>query len=1199
MSQPSKRRPGLLARPHRCGVAAVAAVATGVMLAVAPAALAGASARSTAIPALARVAGRPALPDGATVLGALAQNIEISGAVALKLPDSTAVTDFIDNVGNPRSSLYHHFLAKGEFTRLFGPSRSTVKAVESQLRSGGLAVTGSSTNRLFVTFKGSTRAVESTFHTGLDRVRLATGALGRATTSAVRLPSSIAHDVQAVIGLNSLVREQDVATATEADASLARATGAHADRSKPSKLPSACAAASAFGAYGAISENHVADAYGVGGLWDGGDVAAGQTIDVYELQSFQMSDIAGFDECYYGASHTGQVTVTTVDGGGGTGNSEGVEADLDIEDISAFAPGAKIDVFEGPNMDNNWGPTDVWNAIAEADNASQISTSWGACETGLEQGAPGIQQVENEIFEQTAAQGQTVFAAAGDDGSDSCAYHDSSPVVPYLSLLDPAAQPYVTSVGGTTILDATEPPDETVWNNGNDGGGGGGGLSNVWQMPPWQSAVAVPQSVADEACSNDPKGVATDFQVAGTPSTLPAGTECRETPDVTALADPQTGVAIDYGGSWSQWGGTSSATPMWAAMLAEVNGSSSCKGSSVGFASPLLYDIASNPSEYAEAFNNVSVGNNDNLSLPLGGAIDWRAGKGYNMASGLGSPRLTNRNGTPGLAQLLCEAATRSAGSLPPNVTSLSSDSGPTAGGGTIAVRGSNFGKTKGAVYFGTVRASIVSWSNGSITVTVPRFTPPAGTPSGLGGSADVTVVTATPQKTSAIREAAVYHYTAVPYGGPIVDYVSAPTGPVAGGRIVHIVGSGFDGANSVTFGGVHAKSFRVLSDSEISAVVPADPTEKNCAVSASQGDCAVYVRVSTGRGTSAKAPILPTFQGVIQVTPDGVIILPPGEEEAPAPDEYDYAPTPTITSLSLTSGASEAGGSIEVITGSGFNLNTIEWLNVGSPGANLDFSVLAITSTELVVVLNGIAETVEAAPTPITVQTSGGLSNAATVVFSGIPVVKQISKHYAAQADPGTLTVTGAGISDVTGVEFLGVAPLNFLDSFTSNFVSQSDTSLTVDVPQFFSWPTDVLLCTASGCDAPNPNVDEFVLAYPGRPVLQASSPAKGPASGGTEVTIHGSLDSLITAIHFGSTLVPASDIVSEPEVTASGLIVVDAPPGKAGKTVPITISTIGGLLVGKPTSAVTRAASFHYTSSKSTGMQVMLTRGLSTTRR
>jgi hypothetical protein len=75
--------------------------------------------------------------------------------------------------------------------------------------------------------------------------------------------------------------------------------------------------------------------------------------------------------------------------------------------------------------------------------------------------------------------------------------------------------------------------------------------------------------------------------------------------------------------------------------------------------------------------------------------------------------------------------------------------------------------------------------------------------------------------------------------------------------------------------------------------------------------------------------------------------------------------------------------------------------------------------------------------------------------------------------------------------------------------------------------------------------------------------------------VTIEGALDSGVTAVFFGSV---RAKILSQPSLTPSGPITVLAPPGPAGRTVSITITTLGGELAGEPRSAVTPAAVFTY---------------------
>lgn len=1128
---------------------------------------------------LAAVNAAAGLPAGAIAQGPVGASSTVSGVVALRLRDPAGASAFVARVSDPRSALYHHYLAPGEFARMFGPLPATVEAVRRQLAADGLRVAAVSANGLLISFSGSASTAERAFGTGLQQVRLANGAMGRRTTSAVRLPATIAGDVQAVVGLNELVH-------LRTGLIRARHLRHHVVPSAPpapagSGGPVACAAASQQEALGALTDEQVATAYGVGGLYRAGDLAAGQTVDIYELEPFQISDVQAFDQCYFGADHTGNIAVSTVDGGPGVGPGGG-EAALDVEDVSGLAPSAHIHVFSGPNMNDSFGPLDTWNAIAIADDARQVSSSWGLCETALQVGAPGVQQVENEIFQQMAAQGQSVFVAAGDDGSDDCAGHASVPAATNLSLDDPASQPYAVSVGGTTILAATDPPSETVWNNGNDGGAGGGGISETWAMPAWQTGVAVPENGANEACSNDPGGTADDFHLAGDPTNLPAGTLCRQTPDVSALADPQSGITIFYAGTWFPIGGTSSSAPLWAAMLAEVNGYSSCAGAplGVGFVNPLLYQVAeSSKTNYANAFNDITIGNNDNLGV--GSGTDYPAAPGYDLATGLGTPRITSAQG-PGLAAQLCNAVTRSAGTAP-TLTALTPSAGPaTPPAGTIVtITGSRFGTARGSVFFGDVSATVTRWSSTTITVDLPAYHAPPGTGGSPAGSAIVTVVTAgTPARSTAPGPNSVFHYAGGPAGNtPVVDYVSSPAGPAAGGNSVTLVGAGFTGVTSVTFGGVAASTVHVLGASRLSVTVP--PQGSAICANATPGICQVPVVVTTANGSSSGPPILPAYTGPIAFQPSGALVPPPGCgcEVSQAPEEYDYAPAPVITGAQ-PSFASEAGGTVVAITGTGFNLLELYWYNVGPAGQNFSeqFFVVGVTPTELDVVIPPTAPTTEPFSVPLSVQTAGGLSNVVPVDYAGIPAVSGLSVNAVAVQSPGTLTITGQGLSDATSVEFVGQGSLNFISSTSNRFVgTPTDTSLTVQVPQFFAIPTDVLVCSVTACSAPNPAVDTLVFAYAGRPTVTSSSPTSGPAAGGTEVTINGTLDSELTRVSFGKA---AATIVSEPFASPSGQIVVDAPPGTAGQKVFITISTVGGTLTSppQPTSAKTNDATFTY---------------------
>jgi subtilase family serine protease len=179
----------------------------------------------------------------------------------------------------------------------------------------------------------------------------------------------------------------------------------------------------------------------------------------------------------------------------------------------------------------------------------------------------------------------SVVAASGDSGSEGCYRVNESTA---LATLDPASQPFVTSVGGTDLTSVGTPPGERVWNEGvaSKAGAGGGGISSVWPMPAWQSGPGV----INPDSSGTPCGAASGY--------------CREVPDVSASADPVHGYIIRLDGKWQDNGGTSAATPLWAAMLADIESASS-PVYRAGFLNPLLYSSAATS---ATGFNDITVG---------------------------------------------------------------------------------------------------------------------------------------------------------------------------------------------------------------------------------------------------------------------------------------------------------------------------------------------------------------------------------------------------------------------------------------------------------------------------------------------------------------------------------------------------------------------------------------------------------------
>jgi subtilase family serine protease len=338
-----------------------------------------------------------------------------------------------------------------------------------------------------------------------------------------------------------------------------------------------------------------------------------------------------------------------------------VEVTADIEQQLALSPdAAHLLVYNAPGDDTGQTELDEYAKIANDDRAASISSSWAYCEDDI---PSSFAQAENTVFKQMAMQGQSMFSSSGDTGAFECIRSDGTDQVVDL---DPSSQPWVTSVGGTS-LDGFNPGTsrnprypghraETVWNvdnlcgnaasgAGNDDlggffwcgatGAGGGGSSIFWGMPSYQHGPGVINSY-------------TTYGNGTTHCSLAAvGTPCREEPDISADADPYTGyaeyctstgpAATGAGGcpgsasaGWFQIGGTSLSSPLWSGIIADRD---SLQGRRSGNIGALLYGLYnSDPSLYFHDVTGIGQSMNNNGLFPTT--------PGYDLATGIGTPKM-------------------------------------------------------------------------------------------------------------------------------------------------------------------------------------------------------------------------------------------------------------------------------------------------------------------------------------------------------------------------------------------------------------------------------------------------------------------------------------------------------------------------------------------------------------------------------
>ena len=186
---------------------------------------------------------------------------------------------------------------------------------------------------------------------------------------------------------------------------------------------------------------------------------------------------------------------------------------------------------------------------------------------------------DNRLFTTPAGhRGVTFVDSSGDTGTPS---HP------------PDFSPNVLSVGGTSLtLDAAgDYGSETGW------AGSGGGLSLYEPLPAYQRRA------------------------------VPAGVRRRAVPDVAIVGNKNTGVQVynPAEGGWTVGGGTSLAAPLWAGIIAIADQGRAARGlGSLDGPTQTLPDLYRLP---RRDFHAITIGNNG-----------YRAHRGYNLVTGLGSP---------------------------------------------------------------------------------------------------------------------------------------------------------------------------------------------------------------------------------------------------------------------------------------------------------------------------------------------------------------------------------------------------------------------------------------------------------------------------------------------------------------------------------------------------------------------------------
>ncbi|MGZ3647000.1 MAG: S53 family peptidase [Ktedonobacteraceae bacterium] len=550
------------------------------------------------------VGGLPPLLSVSKLQSTDVTNRTLHMSIGLALRNQDQLSALLQSLYNPSSPNYHQYLTQDEFAQRFGPTDVQRQAVIDYLTRQGFSVTQVYPD--LVDFSGSMSKAERVFGISINDYLAPDGRVFYSNSTAPTLPAYLASFISSVSGLDNANRF-----------SHPPILGQKAPVLKPYAATNCPAAGQSGGSQVAYIPGQFAKAYNYDGLHNSDLQGQGQTVGVFELDGYSLSDVQTYSQCFGGGSVPIQNVV--LDGFNGQPGAGAIEVELDMEVILSQAPNlAKLIIYEAPNTTQGY--NDEFARIVQ-DRTPVISVSWGDCEKNM-----GQQEVnqENQFFQQAAAQGQTILVAAGDSGSSSCFQLQGGSYDTSLNADDPAAQPYVTGVGGTnlTLKSDNSYQSETVWNGGLLGGAGGGGLSQYWKQPSWQTGPGVQNQYSNGM---------------------------RETPDVSLDADPATGYPVYCtagsnctgsggitGGSsgWLTVGGTSAAAPMWAAMIALANQQAAKAGkNTLGFLNPALYKIGSG-SSYGKDFHDITASGSNDEGFN-GGA--YPVTQNYDMATGWGT----------------------------------------------------------------------------------------------------------------------------------------------------------------------------------------------------------------------------------------------------------------------------------------------------------------------------------------------------------------------------------------------------------------------------------------------------------------------------------------------------------------------------------------------------------------------------------
>jgi subtilase family serine protease len=548
----------------------------------------------------------------------------------------------LDDQQDKSSPRYHKWLTPEQFGQQFGPADNDIQNVAGWLQAHGFYDVHVSKGRTVIEFSGTAANVKEAFRTSIRKFAV-NGEEYWANSSDIQIPAALSPVVAGVLTLHNFYKRPQVHVTEE------QITAKVEPRARPQFTSSS-------GLHALVP----ADFYTIYNF-NPLQIFTGAKIAIVGRSNINLQDVRDFHLTTNDQAAIPQVILNGSDPGD-LGGAEETEAVLDTTWAGAVAPTAWLALVVSKSTATTDGIDLSELYIIDNNLADVMSESFGDCEANFTTAqATGIAT----LAKQAAAQGITYVAAAGDSGSAGCDNPHTQMLAshpPSVNML--ASTPYTVAVGGTMFNENGH--DSTYWSSSNAQGTLASALSyipeNVWNetCASGQSGCSKPNIWAGGG------GASTFFTKpswqAGVPG-IPAD-NARDLPDVSLTAAAHDPYLLCIRGScvpnaqgqisFAGVSGTSVSAPAFAGIMALVGQKTLVR---LGQPNYVLYRLAaaenlsqcnaSNTTSLPAStcvFNDVTVGNNAVPGESGYGtsSAKYQSGKGYDLATGLGSVNVTN-----------------------------------------------------------------------------------------------------------------------------------------------------------------------------------------------------------------------------------------------------------------------------------------------------------------------------------------------------------------------------------------------------------------------------------------------------------------------------------------------------------------------------------------------------------------------------